>query len=318
MAVFLFAGLTPPVHSVIGGSQALSNPYAVALLRDPLATTSGGCSGALVAPQLVFTAAHCLTGSAKGYWLAQPGSDLRDSKTIRIQGSEYFIPNDFSPNTFPYNNDFGVLVLSQPFLSASPIKIATLEQVKEWTSKESAVLHVGYGCTELVDSPPCRVTSQVPNQLETTFLSRIPPQFASLTAGTFSLTKISVEKSICGGDSGSPLLKSEGGNWFYIGAQSSSNGAGCTKSCNEICAASQGLAAMNAALITKAEIYLKQLGVSTSPSPTPSPEASLPTVIASSSDLAKNKLLTITCTKGKVTKKITGTNPKCPVGYRKK
>jgi len=30
------------------------------------------------------------------------------------------------------------------------------------------------------------------------------------------------------------------------------------------------------------------------------------------------KKITITCTKGKVVKKVSGTTPKCPVGYKKK
>jgi len=30
-----------------------------------------------------------------------------------------------------------------------------------------------------------------------------------------------------------------------------------------------------------------------------------------------SKKTTITCTKGKATKKVTGINPKCPVGYKK-
>ena len=34
---------------------------------------------------------------------------------------------------------------------------------------------------------------------------------------------------------------------------------------------------------------------------------------------AKNRIAkTVTCTKGKTTKKVTGINPKCPAGYKKK
>jgi membrane protein involved in colicin uptake len=33
---------------------------------------------------------------------------------------------------------------------------------------------------------------------------------------------------------------------------------------------------------------------------------------------AANKKVTITCVKGKLTKKFTGVSPKCPSGYRKK
>ena len=43
------------------------------------------------------------------------------------------------------------------------------------------------------------------------------------------------------------------------------------------------------------------------PSPTPT-SATKPVV----------KKITITCTKGKVVKKVTGTAPKCPAGYKKK
>ncbi|MFM8752393.1 MAG: calcium-binding protein, partial [Actinomycetota bacterium] len=46
------------------------------------------------------------------------------------------------------------------------------------------------------------------------------------------------------------------------------------------------------------------------PSPTPSPSKSTLVVAA--------KKTTITCTKGKLVKKVTAVNPKCPAGYKKK
>lgn len=62
---------------------------------------------------------------------------------------------------------------------------------------------------------------------------------------------------------------------------------------------------------------------SATPSATPSSTQSNPTVIATPSispTVAKNvaKSITITCVKGKTTKKVSGTNPKCPAGYKKK
>jgi hypothetical protein len=47
--------------------------------------------------------------------------------------------------------------------------------------------------------------------------------------------------------------------------------------------------------------------------PTPTPSA---TVVATVKPTAKKT--TITCVKGKTTKKVTGVNPKCPAGYKKK
>lgn len=307
---FLAIQLATPSQAIVGGKSALQNPYVVGLLRGQFATSSG-CSGALVAPQIVFTAAHCLGGPAQNFWVAQPGSDLRDTQTLRIQVREYKVPRDFSSARFPYSNDFGVLILESPFPGATPLKIASSDQVAKWMNEEAAVLHVGYGCTELVDAPPCKETSPVPNQLETTLLKRVPQQFAELRVGTYSLTKISVERSICGGDSGSPLLRNQDGDWIYVGAQSSSNGAGCTKTCNEICAASQGLPSANPELLEQIASFLNLPAQVVKPNPTITVSAK-PTFQAPS-----KKKITITCTKGRTVKRVTGTNPKCPAGYRK-
>jgi hypothetical protein len=51
------------------------------------------------------------------------------------------------------------------------------------------------------------------------------------------------------------------------------------------------------------------------PTPTPSTTATpTPTATLKPAPLQK----TIVCVKGKVTKKVTGTTPKCPTGYKKK
>jgi hypothetical protein len=50
------------------------------------------------------------------------------------------------------------------------------------------------------------------------------------------------------------------------------------------------------------------------PTPTPSPSAT-PTTVAKP---AAAKKTSITCVKGRTSKKITAVNPKCPSGYKKK
>ena len=45
---------------------------------------------------------------------------------------------------------------------------------------------------------------------------------------------------------------------------------------------------------------------------------SSPKIIASISNLSPSKAKTITCIKGKLTKKVTAVSPKCPAGYKKK
>lgn len=290
-----------PAIAIYGGSPAAGNPIVVGLLASQSAT-SAGCSGALVAPRVVMTAAHCLTRPAENVWISAPGTDLRDINTLRIQGEKYFIPTTFSMSNFPYQNDFGIIVLKSPFPNAQTLEIAKLEEVKKWMLEESSITHLGYGCTELVDSPPCKETSPTPNQLTTVFSKEIPTQFSSLIPGTFSVTKISVEKTICGGDSGSPILKVVSGKTVYVGSQSSSNGAGCTKTCNIVCVATQGLPSANVELVESAFRYVTAVSATT-PTVTPTPTI---------------KKITITCIKGKLIKKVTATVPKCPTGYKKK
>jgi len=59
-------------------------------------------------------------------------------------------------------------------------------------------------------------------------------------------------------------------------------------------------------------VKLSQEKVVVAPTPTPTPSA-----VASVAPVAK-KTTTITCVKGKTTKKVSGESPKCPTGYKKK
>ena len=302
LALIITASVTPAI-AIYGGSPATGNSIVVGLLSSQMATSSG-CSGALVAPRIVMTASHCLTRPADKVWISAPGTDLRDTSTLRIQGEKYFIPTTFSAVGPIYQNDFGILVLKSPFPSVQTVQIASLDEVKQWMSEERSVTHVGYGCTNLVDSPPCGATSPIPNQLITELSNVIPPQFNSISAFPFSMTKISVEKTICGGDSGSPLITEVAGKTVYIGAQSSSNGAGCTKSCYIECRTTQGLPGANSEVVDAAFKYV----LASAPTPTPTPTQSVSTA----------KKSTITCVKGSSVKKVTAVKPKCPSGYKKK
>ena len=61
--------------------------------------------------------------------------------------------------------------------------------------------------------------------------------------------------------------------------------------------------------------FSQEAEVVATPAPTPTPTAS-PTPSASAKPVVKTA--TITCVKGKTTKKVTAVNPKCPAGYKKK
>lgn len=294
LAIFVHSSV--PARAIMGGTDATNNPIVVGILQSEKANLSG-CSGALVAPRIVFTAAHCLFGDPSSRWIAQPGSNLGNLDTLRIQAEKFFVPKDFSTANFPYQNDFGIIVLKSGFEMNSKVDFASISEIEQWTNSEESVSHIGYGCTALVEKPPCMKTSQTPNQLVTTLQKTVPLEFLNLKPQTFSMTKISVTKTICGGDSGSPLLINRNGTWIYIGAQSSSNGAGCTPTCNSICVATQGLPAANLDLVKEAYGFVN-----------PVPVVQKQT----------QKVVSIICTKGRSVKTISGVKPLCPQGYKRK
>ncbi|CAB4718155.1 unannotated protein [freshwater metagenome] len=65
------------------------------------------------------------------------------------------------------------------------------------------------------------------------------------------------------------------------------------------------------------KVSLKQDKVIATPAPTPTPSAT-PSAAATPSPQVIAKKLSITCIKGKTVRKVTGTNPKCPAGFRSK
>ena len=71
-----------------------------------------------------------------------------------------------------------------------------------------------------------------------------------------------------------------------------------------------GWLTLSAAGFTYSSPTIKVKLTQEAPAPTPTPTATTPTVV--------KKSVTITCVKGKTSKKVTGLSPKCPSGYKKK
>ena len=113
-ASLLFALVPGSAAAITDGQRDTQNRYPfVGLLA--FYDAEGGymhrCSGTLISPTVVLTAAHCTDGTttAYAYFSVEVPDDFRENPT-GISGTTYTHP-DFNPNTL--SNDVGVVVLDQ-------------------------------------------------------------------------------------------------------------------------------------------------------------------------------------------------------------
>jgi hypothetical protein len=104
-----------------------------------------------------------------------------------------------------------------------------------------------------------------------------------------SRVEISITNASSGESKGSTVELSRNGNWVYLSAE--------------------GFTFSSPTLKVK---LIQDKKIETAPAPASEPQVSA----AAPPKVAVKK--SITCVKGKITRKIAGTNPKCPAGFKKK
>jgi hypothetical protein len=305
-----------PASAVENGVDALNDPNAVSI---------NGASGFLYAPRIVLTTAHNHINTETRVWLVgMPGETMTAiSEKVSAQGENILIPKTYSDrtafsggNVFSRTDDFAVIILDKPIPMRNTVKIATQEQIENFKRNHSSAVMVGYGLQNLEmrqksnnGMNPVDVT---PKKINTTFLTDNEAQSIiknSLPSnGIFTMDAYFAQtpsiSSICDNDSGAGWFVEQDKVRYYVGAQSTGWGApNCGNTGNW---STQGaFTAVSAAykftnLISEAEQYVKDH----------------PTVVFKSSNPLTSGRVTITCVKGKTVKKFSGTNPKCPAGYK--
>lgn len=203
---------------IVGGdySEVGEFPYFVEM---------GGCAGALIAPTVVLTAAHCSPEKKVGNFVTvgaiKRGSTEGGAKRIEVVEG---ISHPKYKNNLEYflNNDYGLLRLKEPYIMDSDIQLV-LNRDNNWPKNGEILDVIGMGYKK-------EDTKKLEDDLRDV---QVPSFTNDECKGYYSSIS---NKMICAGgkgfdacqgDSGSPLVYREGNTHYHIGV--TSWGAGCAR-----------------------------------------------------------------------------------------
>lgn len=176
---------------------------------------AGLCSGAVVAPRLVLTAAHCVedldTGQVHApatFLIVTGNADWTSSSREVLRVSQAVVYRRFDRHLM--NDDAALLVLAEP-TSAPAIALARRSEDKAWTGAGTGAWLVGWGRTEFAQKIPTTTLEYAETVIQgSRWCKRNAPPFFPHD----ELCVINPPKETtggCNGDSGSPLVLDEEG-----------------------------------------------------------------------------------------------------------
>jgi secreted trypsin-like serine protease len=207
---------------IVGGDPATETyPFHVAELFK--VNPRIHCGGAVIAPQWIVTAGHCLTGRAgnsdPANWTFHIGSN--DLLGGEVMDAEKFFVN---PNYNGISADIGLIKLATP--TSAPAIANYRPPIPGTTVRE-----IGFGYTT---TDPDTGPTTAPDNLQQLDTLLNPPSECmfgdewSWTPGDVCVSRGKGDTaSPCNGDSGSPLLVKVNGQWRIIGVDSRSSGDFC-------------------------------------------------------------------------------------------
>ena len=316
--------------AALGGIEDFSNPRIVPIYTA-LKSDSAAFSGFLYSSRIVFTVAHSdfyfdkngimVDRSPKETYVGLPNS-IADGKTsttrVRV------IKKIFS-KTYRFDNallgDFAIYILERDLASVKPVKLLTPEIEAELVANQVDIDLHGYGAfTDTCASgqmPPCTENlgerSKAPRLIRAKLyalpeVEKIVGYQRPQLKGTLTYFRPG-KSSICSGDSGGAATVTYKSDLMYLtvtGTGMNTYGCGATSYFDGIGGIHYSSPIYeHLDIIDEAELFV-------------SGQIALETATIPPAKAEPLKKTTITCIKGKVTKKVTAIKPVCPKGYKKK
>jgi trypsin len=248
----LCVGVTTPAHAVVGGQDASPGeyPFVAHITIDRIAQ----CTGTLVTPNHVVTAAHCsslVSGGIVNVPIGQPGQLIEltigahKTPTSYIDagyngesdGEEHVAKSVAVHPAYlglrSVTGDVSVITLDRPS-AKTPVKIASAAERSLWSAGTLATI-AGFGVTESGgESPDVLQEARVPIVADDVaaeaypyLLRGVDPLFGGFESRTQVAAGFVGQGGVdsCQGDSGGPLLVPASNGWRLVG--DTSYGIGC-------------------------------------------------------------------------------------------
>ena len=312
---------------------------------DPNAVKVGGASGFLYSERIILTVGHVIESSGGlAYWESNGG--IYKPGIVSISGQKkYGVKKVLIPSTYvkpDYRNniiidDLAIIILYEDIPLTKKAVIATEEQRQRFVREKSKVELVGYGITDGSQRSSLGLMhNRSPNKLTSTLISpeavvQFYKQYPNVDwnkinkPGVYGIVQHRElqQSHICDGDSGSVFFVEENNVRYVLGT----TGLGLV---NNNCPPpeyaypypSMSWIDPNSKLLDLLRTAEKIVEEDKKRELANAEELRLWTELAAKQEAdakaAKFKKITITCVKGKLSKKITAVSAKCPQGYKKK
>ena len=215
IAALVALALIAPASAMVGGAPESSSGIAASVITI-VGSRGNFCSGALIAPDLVLTAAHCLHGNTDTKIVLYDASRtpmLRDVRRVALHPQ--FNPQGIAARRA--SADVALLQLSQPLskpVAALGIPLEPIAAGQSFGIAGIGVTRPGDGKSGGTVRAASLISTSQPGRLQ---IRLVDPAGGGLGA--------------CTGDSGAPVVQPQSGRATIVGVVSWSTGANNTAGC---------------------------------------------------------------------------------------